>query len=173
MSEAPVIEAGAVLHVGCGSTSLPQWVKGTETRLDIDEQHNPDIVASMTELGDIGGFDMVYCCHSLEHLYPHDALKALREFHRVLKPGGAAWVTVPNLTDIKPTFDVVYETEHGRPISGFHMIYGDLHAIEECPYMAHRSGFVPETLKQIMEIAGFTVTIVPDSGFNLIGLGIK
>jgi predicted SAM-dependent methyltransferase len=174
MDTAPAqLAAGAVLHVGCGSSPLPDWVKGEETRLDIDGRCNPDIIASMTDLGDIGEYDLVYCSHALEHLYPHDALKALREFYRVLKPNGMAWITVPNLTGIEPTFDVVYETDAGRPITGFHMFYGDLYAIEEFPHMAHRAGYVPETLRQIMEIAGFKVAIAEHSGFNLTGIGMK
>jgi SAM-dependent methyltransferase len=40
-----------------------------------------------------GTFDLIICCHVLEHL-PDDAL-ALREIERTLKPGSAALVMVP------------------------------------------------------------------------------
>lgn len=39
----------------------------------------------------------IYTSHMLEHLEPQDALAALREFHRVLEPGGTLRVSVPDL----------------------------------------------------------------------------
>jgi len=38
-------------------------------------------------------FDLIYCSHVLEHI--PDDLKAMRELHRVLAPGGMAIVQVP------------------------------------------------------------------------------
>jgi len=38
-------------------------------------------------------FDVIYCSHVLEHV--PDDLKAMQEFHRVLKPGGWAMLQVP------------------------------------------------------------------------------
>ena len=47
---------GTFLHVGCGGGPMPTWAEGcTEVRLDIDATHSPDIQASMTDMGDIGG----------------------------------------------------------------------------------------------------------------------
>lgn len=173
LATAPV-SAGAVLHAGCGTTPLPEWLDGTETRLDIDARSNPHVHASMTNLGDIGPFDSVYCCHALEHLYPHDVVTALKEFHRVLKDGGVVWVVVPNLEGVKPTFDVVYTTEHGQDITGFHMYYGDFTQIAANPFMAHHSGFVGETLRNAFEAAGYSrIEIAEHSGYNLVGIGIK
>jgi predicted SAM-dependent methyltransferase len=81
-----------VLVAGSGLDGLPDWEKEgyKVTRLDIEPRVNPDICAPMTNMGEIGQFDVVYCCHALEHLYPHEVHQALREFQRVLKPGGVA-----------------------------------------------------------------------------------
>ena len=46
-------------------------------------------------------FDVIYCCHVLEHV-PDDR-KAMREFARVLKPGGWAVLQVP--LDAERTFE--------------------------------------------------------------------
>jgi SAM-dependent methyltransferase len=40
-----------------------------------------------------GAFDVIYCCHVLEHV--EDDRKAMRELARVLKPGGWAVLQVP------------------------------------------------------------------------------
>jgi len=112
---------GAILHVGCGHEPLPPWFQGAvETRLDIDPRCEPDVVASMTDLGDIGPFDVVFSSHSLEHLAPHDVGVALGEFRRVLKPGGRLVVIVPDLEDVRPTEDVLYVSPAG-PIAGIDM----------------------------------------------------
>ena len=62
-----------VLSVGNGFDPLPQWVEQgySVVRVDIDPATEPDIVGSMTALGDIGPYDVVYCSHALEHVYPH------------------------------------------------------------------------------------------------------
>lgn len=163
-----------ILHVGCGGEHIPPWFgECDEVRLDIDPQHKPDIVASMTDLGDVGEFDVVYSSHSLEHLYPHEVRTALREFFRVLRAGGHAVIMVPDLEDVKATTDVLYESPAG-PICGLDMIYGHGRLIESVPYMAHHSGFTSDTLRDALWAAGFdgiTTTRLPQH--NLMATGTK
>jgi len=160
-----------ILHVGCGDNPLPEWMEGEEVRLDISPYNDPDIVASMTDLGDIGLYDVVYCAHALEHLYPHDIRTALIEFKRVLATNGLVLVVVPDLEGIKPTNELVYESM-GGPITGLDMFYGYSKMIEESPFMAHRYGFVEETLRDFFIEAGFSNTTtkrLPE--FNLMAVG--
>jgi ubiquinone/menaquinone biosynthesis C-methylase UbiE len=139
---------------------------GQETRLDIDPDVSPDFVAPLTDMGDIGQYSIAYCSHALEHLAPHDIEKALSEFHRVLSPGGFLIVIVPNLANIAPTDDVVYESTAG-PITGLDMFYGKASFVAENEFMAHKYGFVRSTLTAFIERAGFTVKHVGDTNFNL------
>lgn len=41
-------------------------------------------------------FDVVVAGEFIEHLYPKDVLQSLREFYRLLKPGGRLLLTTPN-----------------------------------------------------------------------------
>ena len=159
-----------VLLAGCGDEGQ-QWVDQgwTVLRLDIDERTNPDIVGDMRALGDIGPFDAISCNNALEHLYPHDVEKALSEFHRILKPGGHLIVLVPDLQDVKATEDLIPEIV----MCGLHLMYGDAALIEEFPYMAHHSGFVTDTLKRVVERAGFSVDIQRLPCYQLLATGAK
>ncbi len=169
-----------ILHAGCGQeTELPKWLSQLgfpdemeQVRLDIDPGHNPDIVATIDNLGDIGPFDGIFCCHTLEHLHIYNATQALRAFLRVLRPGGVAIVEVPNLAKVKPTRDVVYETPEGLKITGFDMYFGYRDFAHGNDYMLHRSGFIPDTMKEIMEFVGFKAWTL-ESGYDLLGIGVK
>lgn len=162
-----------ILHVGCGGAPLPEWLMGDEVRFDIDVNMKPDIVGSMTEMGDIGEFDIVYCCHTLEHLVPRDVHKAMQEFLRVLVPGGAAIVLVPDLEGMSPTHEMVYMSPSG-PVSAHDMFYGHVSCADN-PYMRHHSGFISSTLKDAFLKAGFDRTEArrDDFGKNIIAAGVK
>lgn len=165
-----------VLHVGCGGAPLPDWIHATsEVRFDIDPAHKPDIVGDMQTLDgvDDDSFDAVYTSHSLEHLTIGGARKCLRSIRRVLKSGGQLAVIVPDLEGVKPTLDVLYEAPAG-PITGLDMIYGHHAMVEGNRHMAHRCGFVKESLADEMESAGLEVlAVVADRSFNLVGIGRK
>lgn len=163
--------AGApiVLNVGCGPKggsriyeffSPGEW---RELRLDIDPRNEPDIVASMTEMRGVqdASVDAVWSSHSLEHLYRHEVVPALRECLRVLKPGGILKLFVPDLQSIAALIagdklhQVLYQAPAG-PITVHDVVYGYSDAIEAGQtFMAHRSGFTPTLLGQSLVDAGF------------------
>lgn len=174
-SASPVVlsRPGTLLHVGCGYEPLPPTIAHyglTETRLDIDARCEPDIVGSMTDLGEIGPFDVVYSSHCLEHLAPHDVPVALGEFIRVLSPGGMAVTMVPDLQGVEPTDEVLFVSPAG-PISGLDLIYGFRPALKAQPHMAHRTGFTAETLRSALTEVGFSsVTVERLPNHNLLAL---
>jgi predicted SAM-dependent methyltransferase len=149
-----------VLHVGCGGDPLPEWLnKYSEIRVDINPACNPDIVANMTDLGDIGTYDAILCQHALEHLYPYDVETALKEFYRVLNDGGILVLFVPDCEDVKPTNDVLFNSPAGD-IAGIDLLYGFRPMLKEHPYMAHHMAFTQETLHDAMTAVGFKKVVV-------------
>jgi predicted SAM-dependent methyltransferase len=158
-----------VLHAGCGNEPLPALFKDVEeVRLDADESVKPDIVASFTNLGDIGEFDDIWCSHSLEHLHPIDVITALKEFHRVLKPEGACLIVVPDVEGVLPTFDPL----PGQVVCGHDLIYGRNDTYSN-PWMLHRTGFIEKTLRGAMMQSGFGTVHVKRFDYTLMGIGTK
>ncbi len=158
-----------LLHVGSGPRAkgqlperftTPEW---HEVRLDIDPKVDPDIIGTITDMTavDQRSADAIWSSHNLEHVFPHEVPLALREFYRVLKPGGTAHVQVPDLTVPAKQVargqieDVIYVSPAG-PITALDMIYGHNASIANgAHYMAHRTGFTQQTLKARFVDAGF------------------
>lgn len=159
-----------VLHVGCGpraKSRLPdqfltdQW---HPVRLDIDPDVDPDIIGTITDMTAVGqrSVDAIWASHILEHVFAHEVPLALREFYRVLKPDGTAHVQVPDVAVAARQAargrlnDVIY-TSPGGPITALDMLYGHGRSIAEgAHFMAHRTGFVKQTLEAKFTEAGFT-----------------
>ena len=161
------------LHVGCGSKrkdgttrgfAQPQW---RELRLDIDRAAQPDVVASMTDMREVGdaSVDALFSSHNLEHLYPHEVPQALAEFRRVLKPGGYAVITCPDLQSVcervaaDQLTEPAYESPAG-PIAAIDILYGHRDSIAAGKtFMAHRSGFTQRVLTGSLQAAGFALVL--------------
>lgn len=127
----------------------------------------------MSELPDIGPFDVVYSSHCLEHLPPHRVGPCLEGFRRVLKPGGAAMIFVPDLGGLEPTEEILYESPAGT-VRAADLFYGFRKYLEANPFMAHRTGFLQDTLHSAIAAAGFSkVTVKRFAQHNLFGVGIK
>lgn len=177
-----------VLHVGCGHYN-PETLHDTfrgpnwrELRLDINPAVNPDIVASMTDMSQVAteSVDAIWSSHNLEHLYPHEVPLALREFYRVLKPGGTALIALPDLKRVAEAVaadrleDVLYNSPAG-PISPIDIIYGYRPFLAAGNlFMAHKTGFTAKTIGQYLLQAGFaTVYVKGDDYYNLWATAVK
>jgi predicted SAM-dependent methyltransferase len=79
------------LKIGCLDQRLPGYV-----HVDIDKNTKPDIVADCCNMKMIktSSVDEIVCINVIEHLPDH--LKAMKEFHRVLKPNGRLKITIPH-----------------------------------------------------------------------------
>jgi SAM-dependent methyltransferase len=121
------------LHVGCGSNILKDWLN-TDIHL-----FYPDVSCYLDVQRPIpvpdNTFDYIHNEHMLEHFHFIDGLIILKEFYRVLKPGGKIRITLPNLdmlidvfqnkesnrdyiiTLLKPWFDLLLNDVSGRAFS--------------------------------------------------------
>lgn len=181
-------ETPDVLHVGCGvynRAKLPPVFHAgwREIRLDIDPDVNPDVISSITDMRAIsdGAVDAVYSSHNIEHLYPHEVPLALAEMHRVLKPGGFAFVTLPDLQEVARHVaegkleEPLYMSPLG-PIAALDIIFGHRPALAEGNlFMAHRTGFTGVTLGAALVNAEFAAALVQRDppGFRLTAIGFR
>jgi predicted SAM-dependent methyltransferase len=81
------------LHLGCWQRRLPGWI-GVDIRPDAE----PDVVADirLLDLWASDEVEAIYACHVLEHIPRPDLLRTLREWRRILAPGGLLRVAVPD-----------------------------------------------------------------------------
>jgi SAM-dependent methyltransferase len=158
-----------VLHVGCGAPreeSLHDRFRGSEwreVRLDIDPRAEPDIVADIADMRPVpsASVDAVWSSHNVEHVFAHQVPSVFAEFLRVLRPGGYALITTPDLQRAAERIasgrleEPAYVSSAG-PITPLDIVYGHASAISRgFKGMAHRTGYTAQTLRARLADAGF------------------
>jgi len=173
------------LNVGGHRKNIPipaQYAGWQHDLLDIDPDCKPDVLCDAREMHklELGYYDAIYCSHNLEHYYLHDALQVLSGFIHVLKPNGFAHIRVPDIGQLMKTvvdnqldvFDVLYQSPMG-PIRVCDVLYGHQVQIEKSgmEYFAHKMGFTPASLKQLLLEAGFKVVALAQGEREVTALG--
>lgn len=90
-----------ILDVGCGINKFPgaigiDRIPGTAADALVDLDHFP------YPFGD-GSFDQIRAIHVIEHVA--DVIRTVEEFHRLLIPGGEAYIVTPHYTDFSSFCD--------------------------------------------------------------------
>lgn len=180
-----------LLHVGCGPKRKNQTTPAFnssdwhEIRLDVDMTASPDVIGSMTDMGDVasGSIDAIFSSHNIEHLYPHEVGLALKEFLRVLNDDGFVVITCPDLQSVCALIaedkltDPAYDSPAG-PIAPLDILYGHRPQLAiGNHYMAHKCGFTRKVLEGTLRHAGFitiaTTTRPVSPYFDLWALATK
>jgi predicted SAM-dependent methyltransferase len=158
-----------VLHVGCGAPreeNLHDRFRGAgwrELRLDLDPRVEPDIVADIADMRQVPSqsVDAVWSSHNVEHVYAYQVPSVFAEFLRVLRPGGEALITTPDLQRAAERIasgrleEPAYVSGAG-PITPLDIVYGHAREISRgFEGMAHRTGYSAETLRRRLADAGF------------------
>lgn len=144
----PSPQTGRRLHIG-GMRRTPGWEV-----LNVTSGDHVDHVGRAEDLSRFadGTFDAVYASHVLEHLAPRGPLEAgLGEWHRILRPGGTLYVSVPDLDVLCRLF---VDRERLTPEERFKamlMMFGA--HIDE--HDRHEIGFNKEFLIYFLRNAGF------------------
>jgi predicted SAM-dependent methyltransferase len=149
---APPAPAGVRrLNWGCGEHPEPGWLNS-----DIKDVPGIDIVADV-RAGlplETGSIDYITSIHALPELPYPDLIPALRELHRVLKPGGTLRLALPDLERGIAAYqsgDAEYfhvPDEDARSI-------GAKFVTQMVWYGYSRTLFVPDFVQELLERAGF------------------
>lgn len=142
------------LNIGCGGRRIPGY-----TGVDVVKRPAADIVAPAGKipLAD-GSCEEIMAIHLFEHLLPWEAADVLKEWHRLLAPGGKLVLEMP---DLKKCCENILKQLKGIEVmagkhphqAGLWGLYGDDRLRD--PYMLHRWGYTFKTIKPILEEAGF------------------
>lgn len=139
------------LNLGCGWDKRDGYLN-----VDLHGSHDPDLVADVRHLDLLptAGFDEVVAQDVLEHLPRTDGLPALREWARLLVPGGRLVLRVPDLLGLATL--LATHTDHDwqetliTNLFGTQAYNGDF----------HQNGFTELRLRQHLHDAGFDVAEV-------------
>ena len=110
------------------STTWSQGEAGRTFRYLPDHESGLQYIHNATDLASItdGSYDFLLASHILEHVA--NPLRALQEFHRVVKPKGSLLIAVPNQ---------LHSFDHRRPLTTFAHLEADLAANTDESDMTH------------------------------------
>lgn len=155
------------INVGCGNRRLPGYVG-----VDAVARPAADHVAPADKLpfADASA-DEVLAVHVVEHVYEWEVPSLLQEWARVLRPGGALVLELPDLR--KAAANLVQGRTLGRHPDQAHLwaIYGD--PTTRDPYMIHRSGWWFDRLRPLVEAAGFKDCVERATVFHPVGRHVR
>ncbi len=143
------------LNLGCGDKILDGYVN-----VDVVNERagkSPDVVCDIKKLDkfDSNYADEVMAIHVVEHFDRWDIVEILREWSRVLKPGGKMILECPNLENACKEF-LKDPINHSKPNQNgqrtMWVFYGDPSWRD--PLMMHKWGYTPRSLAQVMHEAG-------------------
>ncbi|MFT7485916.1 MAG: hypothetical protein ACI9F9_001768 [Candidatus Paceibacteria bacterium] len=137
------------LHLGCGTAHRQGWIN-----VDVNSKVGPDLVASAESLPmlDPDSCSAIESCHLFEYLTLKQAREALREWRRLLVPGGELSLVLPNLAR---GFELIGTQIEDRDI-GLCSIFGHTNTADELgDSPTHKWGWTPESLTLELRAAGF------------------
>lgn len=152
---APVVAAPVRLNLGCGDKILQGFVN-----VDVVESRagkKPDVICDLHQLTPFedNSADEIMAIHVVEHFWRWEVVDVLKEWVRVLKPGGKMILECPNLIS---ACEAVLADPEKATLPGpegqrsMWVLYGDPRWQD--PLMVHRWGYTPRSLAQIMHDAG-------------------
>ena len=156
------------LNLGCGDKILPGYVN-----VDVAPSRagrKPDVLCDLHDLHlfDDDSADEILSVHVVEHFWRWEVVAVLREWLRVLKPGGHMILECPNLLSACQQFLADAEKFSGPGQEGqrtMWVFYGD--PAWKDPLMVHRWGYTPKSLAAVMTEAGLVTVRQEPAQFKL------
>ena len=134
------------LHIGCGPRFIPGF-----THIDIQPAPHVDHVSAADDLSFLadGSASLIYASHLLEHFGRWEQAAVLKEWFRVLTPGGVLRVAVP---DFAACAKLYYEQGLENGLSG---LVGLISGGQRDRFDYHKMIFDEPFLTKLLREAGF------------------
>lgn len=144
------------VNVCAGRQCLPEYIN-VDVAISTHPKAKgpPDILADMRSIPlPDNCADEVMCIHGIEHVVVWEAKKALREWLRILKPGGQVVIECPDLLKCCKNIltGLVVPGKHPDQF-GLWGLFGDDTTFDE--FMTHRYAYSPKSLRHTLAEAGF------------------
>ena len=150
---------GKKLNLGCGNKRVDGYVS-----VDIYSSDNVDEVFNLNEVPYFDStISAIYCEHALEHIGHEQAKQAIREWFRVLQPGGELLLFIPDLELCCKNY---LSSDNSKLVNGIpdkdwykYTIYGyqkDANG-SLAQYQFHLTGFSKQEIRLLLEEIGFII----------------
>lgn len=152
------------LNIGAGGKRLEGY-----TGIDAVERPGADIVAraDAIPLPD-GCAEEVLAVHLVEHVHLWEVPDLLREWHRLLAPGGLLVLEMPDLLKCCQNIVEGYTLAGKHPDqAGLFGLYGDPRG--EDPYMSHKWAHTFKSIRPLVAEAGFAEIVERPTQFHPVG----
>ena len=142
------------INLGCGDIYLPGYI-----HIDVDRHDFIDYCHDFRTLPmfDDAVADMIYCCGALCYVDRVEAVDVLKEWRRVLKPGGVLRLSVTDFEKIIKLYNDSFYNDFGGNIEGLGIL-GPLFGrweINDGQYIYFKTVYDFKSLKKMLETAGF------------------
>lgn len=142
------------LNLGCGDKHLPGYVN---VDLVVSRKGRPDVFCDLHHLfhWKPGTVDEILAVHVVEHFWRWEVLGVVKEWVRVLTPGGKMILECPNLISACEMFlndPDLYSSPGKEGQRTMWVFYGDPSWRDAL--MVHRWGYTPKSLAALMSEAG-------------------
>ena len=129
------------LHLGCGKNRFDGFIN-----IDQRQTSATDLECDIVQLPfEDNTVDRIETYHVIEHMPRHDVPRAMKEWHRVMKPGGVLIIECPNFDQAVREY-----------LDGNEDRIDNIFGLQRFPGDTHVFGYNFNRLKAIVEQAGFT-----------------
>ena len=132
------------LNLGSWERKIPGF-----QNMDIDPHPGVDFVGDVSDLSKFenNSISQIYASHILEHFPSNKTLSVLKEWHRVLTPGGILYVGVPDFERVVELYKKIGLCDWVQ-----NFLWGD----QGYKTAFHYAGFDEKRLRELLKRAGFS-----------------